>query len=102
MEARPEMIKVHSITDNMDSPFVRAQSHGFICHPGRNTDNCRSPLKRFSTLAGLIYGAWVDGARIGRIVAYLALALGVLALGLYWIGKRVHREAVPLRSEIKN
>ncbi len=56
----------------------------------------------FSTLAGLIYGAWVDGARVGMIVAYLALALGVLALGLYWIGKRVHREAIALPSELKN
>ncbi len=56
----------------------------------------------FSTLAGLIYGAWVDGARVGVILAYLALALGVLALGLYWIDKRVHRELIPLQSEIKS
>jgi len=56
----------------------------------------------FSTLAGLIYGAWVDGARVGMIVAYLTLALGALAFGLYWISKRVHREAISLPGELKN
>jgi len=35
----------------------------------------------FSTLAGLIYGEWVDGAGLGMIILYLAASLGVLALG---------------------
>ena len=48
----------------------------------------------FSTLAGLIYGAWVDGASIGMIVLYLFVALGVLALGLYWVGRRMRSGVV--------
>ncbi len=48
----------------------------------------------FSTLAGLIYGAWVDGASIGMIVLYLFVALGVLASGLYWVGRRMRSEVV--------
>jgi uncharacterized membrane protein YraQ (UPF0718 family) len=50
----------------------------------------------FSTLAGLIYGAWVDGTSIGMIVLYLILAIGVLALGLYWVDRSIRsRVAVP-------
>jgi len=56
----------------------------------------------FSTLAGMIYGAWVDGASIGMIVLYLIVAIGVLAFGLYWIGKRVRHEVTPSQSEIQN
>ncbi len=44
----------------------------------------------FSTLAGLIYGSWVDGASIGMLILYLALFLGALALGLWWISRRNH------------
>jgi len=36
-----------------------------------------------STLAGLIYGAWVDGASPWLLAAYLLASLAVLALGLY-------------------
>ncbi len=56
----------------------------------------------FSTLAGLIYGAWVDGAHVGMIVLYLTLSLGALASGLYLIGKRVRREMIPLPSKVEN
>jgi len=56
----------------------------------------------FSTLAGLIYGAWVDGASIAMIVSYLILVLCVLAFGLYWVGKRVRPKVTPLQSEVKN
>ena len=42
----------------------------------------------FSTAAGLIFGSWVDGAGLGRIAAYLAGFLGVLALGLSIAGRR--------------
>lgn len=42
----------------------------------------------FSTLAGLIYGAWVDGASLGMIVLYLGLSLAMLALVLFWVDKR--------------
>lgn len=42
----------------------------------------------FSMLAGLIYGAWVDGAHPGLIGLYLTTFLGVLALTLYLVNKR--------------
>jgi uncharacterized membrane protein YraQ (UPF0718 family) len=42
----------------------------------------------FSMLAGLIYGAWVDGASLGLIAFYLAAFLGVLALSLWLVSKR--------------
>jgi len=55
----------------------------------------------FSTLAGLIYGAWVDGAGIGRIVLYLIGVLCVLAFGLYRVGKRVRYKTTQLQGENK-
>jgi len=45
----------------------------------------------FSTLAGLIYGAWVDGANAWLILLYLAVFLTLLALGLAWLGRRGQR-----------
>jgi len=45
----------------------------------------------FSTLAGLIYGAWIDGASLGRISLYLSVFLGVLAAVLYFVGRRNDR-----------
>jgi uncharacterized membrane protein YraQ (UPF0718 family) len=42
----------------------------------------------FSTLAGLIYGSWVDGASMGLIVLYLALFLSGLILVLWWMNRR--------------
>ena len=48
----------------------------------------------FSTVAGLLYGAWVNGMAIGLVALYLALFLAVLA-GLFWlIDKRSMRKAV--------
>ncbi|MFZ5912362.1 MAG: permease [Chloroflexota bacterium] len=41
----------------------------------------------FSTLAGLIYGAWVDGAGIGLAALYLAIFLALLS-GLLWFANR--------------
>jgi len=52
----------------------------------------------FSTLAGLIYGAWVDGARLWQIAFYLAAFLGLLALSLYLVNQRNLRKASPARS----
>ena len=37
----------------------------------------------FSTVAGLLYGAWVNGTSIGLVTLYLILFLGLLA-GLFW------------------
>ena len=41
----------------------------------------------FSTLAGLIYGAWADGASFGLIALYLLIFLGALAIVL-WLANR--------------
>jgi uncharacterized membrane protein YraQ (UPF0718 family) len=38
----------------------------------------------FSTVAGLLYGAWVNGTSIGLVSTYLLLFLGLIA-GLFWI-----------------
>jgi uncharacterized protein len=46
----------------------------------------------FSTLAGLIYGAWVDGASIGLVALYLVLFLAALAAVLGWVNRRNRRE----------
>ncbi len=50
----------------------------------------------FSTAAGLIYGSWVDGASLGRIVSYLAGFLAVLAAGLYAAGRRSAAQPRPV------
>lgn len=41
----------------------------------------------FSTLAGLIYGTWVDGASVGVVGMYLVLFLAILA-GALWLVNR--------------
>ena len=43
----------------------------------------------FSTLAGLMYGAWVDGTRFGSLVIYLVLFLAVLAAILWQVNRRI-------------
>lgn len=45
----------------------------------------------FSTLAGLIYGSWVDGSGIGQVILYLFLFLSGLALLLYLVNRRQNR-----------
>lgn len=42
----------------------------------------------FSTLAGLIYGAWVDGASLGLVVLYLIAFLSILAFVLWTVNRR--------------
>lgn len=42
----------------------------------------------FSTLAGLIYGAWIDGASLGLVVLYLALFLAALGAALWLVNRR--------------
>jgi hypothetical protein len=42
----------------------------------------------FSTLAGLIYGIWVDGTTIWLVALYLAIFLALLAFGLFLVNKR--------------
>jgi len=48
----------------------------------------------FSTLAGLLYGAWVDGASIWLILVCLVGLIGLLALGLALVGKRQRQAMV--------
>ena len=45
----------------------------------------------FSTLAGLIYGAWVDGTSIALVALYLILFLAALA-GVMWLVERRNAE----------
>jgi hypothetical protein len=45
----------------------------------------------FSTLAGLVYGAWVDGASIWRLATYLGAGMTVLAVGLWALGRHSAR-----------
>jgi uncharacterized membrane protein YraQ (UPF0718 family) len=48
----------------------------------------------FSTVAGLLYGAWVNGTRVELVSLYLVIFLSLLA-GLFWlIEKRGMRKAV--------
>jgi len=49
----------------------------------------------FSTLAGLIYGSWVDGASIGSVALYLAGFLVVLSVALWWVSRRNHVVTTP-------
>lgn len=41
----------------------------------------------FSTIAGLLYGAWVNGAGFGLVALYLAAFLALLA-GVFWLVER--------------
>jgi hypothetical protein len=42
----------------------------------------------FSTIAGLVYGAWVDGASLMLVAAYLGSFVGLLGAGLWWAERR--------------
>lgn len=42
----------------------------------------------FSTVSGLIYGAWVDGTSIWLLAAYVGMFLLVLGTALYLLGRR--------------
>lgn len=50
----------------------------------------------FSTLAGLLYGLWVDGASAWLILGYLSILLVVLAAGLWLAGRHTARQLVPI------
>jgi len=51
----------------------------------------------FSTVAGLLYGAWVNGTSLGLVTLYLFLFLAVLAL-LVWLFER--RSDRVVRAEV--
>jgi len=46
----------------------------------------------FSTLAGLLYGAWVDGTSMALLAGYVLAGVVVLALGMWAIRARSRRE----------
>lgn len=48
----------------------------------------------FSTLAGLIYGAWVDGASLALVAVYLIAFLAVLTSALWFLNRRNTKLAV--------
>lgn len=52
----------------------------------------------FSTLSGLIYGAWVDGASVWLLLGYLALFIVVLVSGLQLLDRRSRRITVRTSS----
>jgi hypothetical protein len=53
----------------------------------------------FSTLAGLLYGSWVDGASLGLVTLYLVSFLAILAGVLWWVNRRSQtRVIVPSAS----
>jgi hypothetical protein len=54
----------------------------------------------FSTLAGLIYGSWVDGASLGLVVLYLVSFLAILAGVMWWVNRRSRINAAPSTSLI--
>ncbi|MFZ5822182.1 MAG: permease [Chloroflexota bacterium] len=52
----------------------------------------------FSTLAGLIYGAWVDGAGIGLAALYLAIFLALLSSLLWFVNRRNEQKTAPVSA----
>jgi uncharacterized membrane protein YraQ (UPF0718 family) len=53
----------------------------------------------FSTLAGLIYGAWVDGTSIWLILGYLLTVAAILAAGLWLLGRRAGETTPSTRTQ---
>lgn len=60
----------------------------------------------FSTMAGLIYGAWIDGTGLAPVALYLVLFLAALAGALWLVNRRnqsiaAHPQAVnvPIKEE---
>jgi uncharacterized membrane protein YraQ (UPF0718 family) len=52
----------------------------------------------FATVAGLLYGAWVDGTSMWLILVALAVFLGLLVLSLWLVGRRARRVPVPAET----
>ena len=47
----------------------------------------------FSTVAGLLYGAWVNGTSLGLVALYLLVFLGLLALYVWYAERRQDQAA---------
>jgi hypothetical protein len=55
----------------------------------------------FSTLAGLLYGAWVDGATTWLILGGALAGIALLALALNWLAETVRRsQAAGVRGQV--
>jgi len=52
----------------------------------------------FSTLAGLIYGAWTDGARAALLIFYIVVILSILALALWLVRCSIAQKAKVLQT----
>jgi uncharacterized membrane protein YraQ (UPF0718 family) len=52
----------------------------------------------FSTLAGLIYGAWVDGTPIGLLALYLTALIAVLGLTLWLVNRRNQLKTAAIKA----
>jgi uncharacterized membrane protein YraQ (UPF0718 family) len=52
----------------------------------------------FSTLAGLLYGAWVDGASLGMVALYLAGILASLTASLWLFSRRNESKTATVHS----
>ncbi len=53
----------------------------------------------FSTLAGLIYGAWTDGASIWLVALYLGGFLALLTVVLAYISRRINTRLALAESD---
>ena len=53
----------------------------------------------FSTLAGLLYGAWIDGTSLGIVALYLLGLLAVLAAGLWLVERRNQGKTVSVSAD---
>lgn len=51
----------------------------------------------FSTISGLIYGAWVNGTPTALVLLYLLVSLGVLALGI-WLAEKWPAKPEPVEA----
>lgn len=50
----------------------------------------------FSTLSGLIYGSWIDGASVGLVVLYLVIFLALLSGLLWFVNRRNVQKFAPV------
>lgn len=51
----------------------------------------------FSTLAGLLYGTWVDGASLWLIAGYVVGLVALLAAGLWLVSRRQAQKSLTLK-----
>jgi hypothetical protein len=52
----------------------------------------------FSTLAGLIYGAWVNGTPLGLLALYLAMLMAVLGFALWLVNRRNQQKMTAVKA----